>query len=213
MTALILARMQFAFTVSFHFLFPAFTIGLMAILGWLALLLRLGARRGAVFATLSILLALTGILRSADLRNTEVSPLLDVVAQVDAPLWLYYGAQPSVRALRPALIARGAPRTLGLLQHESSTRAWQNAARDAGGDMTAEHYFTETATLLKGTDPVWLLFANTWPEITATGGLDRFYGLAEADGRICRKMQLPGTVLAFCALPDAFPANLPAALQ
>ncbi|HEU5482965.1 MAG TPA: cytochrome ubiquinol oxidase subunit I, partial [Sphingomicrobium sp.] len=27
-TALILARVQFAFTVSFHFIFPSFTIGL-----------------------------------------------------------------------------------------------------------------------------------------------------------------------------------------
>ena len=31
-TALLLARWQFAFTVSFHFLFPPFTIGLAAYL-------------------------------------------------------------------------------------------------------------------------------------------------------------------------------------
>ena len=32
MTALVLARAQFAFTVSFHFLFPAFSIGLASFL-------------------------------------------------------------------------------------------------------------------------------------------------------------------------------------
>src|SRR5882757_3363032 len=34
-TALLLSRIQFAFTISFHIIFPAFTIGLAA---WLALL-------------------------------------------------------------------------------------------------------------------------------------------------------------------------------
>ena len=38
MTALILARAQFAFTISFHFLFPAFTIGLASFLAMLELL-------------------------------------------------------------------------------------------------------------------------------------------------------------------------------
>ena len=41
--AIILARVQFAFTVSFHFLFPAFTIGLASYLAVLeALWLRTG---------------------------------------------------------------------------------------------------------------------------------------------------------------------------
>ena len=34
-TALILSRLQFAFTISFHIIFPAFTIGLAA---WLTIL-------------------------------------------------------------------------------------------------------------------------------------------------------------------------------
>jgi cytochrome d ubiquinol oxidase subunit I len=34
-TALLLSRIQFAFTISFHIIFPAFTIGLAA---WLAVL-------------------------------------------------------------------------------------------------------------------------------------------------------------------------------
>ena len=38
MTALLLARAQFAFTISFHFLFPAFTIGLASFLAMLELL-------------------------------------------------------------------------------------------------------------------------------------------------------------------------------
>src|ERR1700740_1328470 len=46
LTALLLSRLQFAFTVSFHIIFPSFTIGLAA---WLTVLeaLRLAARRPA----------------------------------------------------------------------------------------------------------------------------------------------------------------------
>ena len=42
---LILARIQFAFTVSFHFLFPAFTIGLASYLAVLEALWLVDARR------------------------------------------------------------------------------------------------------------------------------------------------------------------------
>jgi cytochrome d ubiquinol oxidase subunit I len=42
-TALLLPRMQFAFTISFHIIFPAFTIGLAA---WLTLLEALHLKTG-----------------------------------------------------------------------------------------------------------------------------------------------------------------------
>jgi hypothetical protein len=41
-TALLLSRLQFAFTISFHIIFPAFTIGLAA---WLTVLEVLGRHR------------------------------------------------------------------------------------------------------------------------------------------------------------------------
>jgi cytochrome d ubiquinol oxidase subunit I len=42
-TALLLSRMQFAFTISFHIIFPSFTIGLAA---WLTVLEALHLRTG-----------------------------------------------------------------------------------------------------------------------------------------------------------------------
>ena len=42
-TALILSRLQFAFTISFHIIFPAFTIGLAA---WLTILEALHLKTG-----------------------------------------------------------------------------------------------------------------------------------------------------------------------
>src|ERR1700692_3759150 len=43
MTALLLSRIQFAFTITFHIIFPSFTIGLAA---WLTVLETLGLRTG-----------------------------------------------------------------------------------------------------------------------------------------------------------------------
>jgi len=43
LTALLLSRIQFAFTVSFHIIFPSFTIGLAA---WLAVLQQTAGRLG-----------------------------------------------------------------------------------------------------------------------------------------------------------------------
>src|SRR6201987_1864150 len=43
LTALLLSRIQFAFTISFHIIFPAFTIGLAA---WLTVLVALFLRTG-----------------------------------------------------------------------------------------------------------------------------------------------------------------------
>jgi cytochrome bd-type quinol oxidase subunit 1 len=44
LTALLLSRLQFAFTISFHIIFPSFTIGLAA---WLTVLEALGLATGA----------------------------------------------------------------------------------------------------------------------------------------------------------------------
>ena len=43
LTALLLSRIQFAFTISFHIIFPSFTIGLAA---WLTVLEALGLATG-----------------------------------------------------------------------------------------------------------------------------------------------------------------------
>src|SRR4030088_1131734 len=49
MTALLLSRIQFAFTISFHIIFPAFTIGLAA---WLTVLEALHLRTGRLYQVL-----------------------------------------------------------------------------------------------------------------------------------------------------------------
>src|SRR5271157_3305053 len=60
LTALLLSRLQFAFTILFHIIFPAFTIGLAA---WLTVLEALHLRTGrAVYQTLfEFLLQIFGV--------------------------------------------------------------------------------------------------------------------------------------------------------
>ncbi len=54
-TALLLSRIQFAFTISFHIIFPAFTIGLAA---WLTVLEALHLRTGRLAYRVLLLLPL-----------------------------------------------------------------------------------------------------------------------------------------------------------
>ncbi|MEZ5777143.1 MAG: hypothetical protein R3E44_02150 [Paracoccaceae bacterium] len=195
-----------------HFMFlapfavPSFALGVVAILQAVFRRIRLSLLTPAI-AAITLAIGAAAVLRAADLENTEVSAHLDRVAKYDAPLWIYYGAQPSVRALRPELIARGAPRTLGLLRHETTMSSWTTQARGRENHLTSEAYYERAATELAGTGPIWLLFAHYWPEAMTEDGLDRFYRMAEADGRVCRRVGAKGGVLALCALPEEFPAG------
>jgi len=195
-----------------HFMFfapfavPSFALGIVAILraimrwikpSWLP----------PVIAAITLAIGAAAVLRASDLENTEVSDHLDRVAKYDAPLWIYYGAQPSVRALRPDLIARGAPKTLGLLRHETTMSSWTTQARGSRNHLTSEAYYERVAADLAGTGPIWLLFAHYWPEVLTDDGFDRFCRMAEAGGRICRKVTANGGLLALCTLPDEFPAG------
>ena len=64
-TALLLSRIQFAFTISFHIIFPAFTIGLAA---WLTVLeaLHLKTTRPAYRVLFDFWLKIFGILSHED---------------------------------------------------------------------------------------------------------------------------------------------------
>ena len=73
-TALILARIQFAFTVSFHFIFPAFSIGLASYLAvleglWLNVRVLVVAELGVL--TLGLLIAVLRTLAGSDVPHPE----------------------------------------------------------------------------------------------------------------------------------------------
>jgi len=96
-TALVLARIQFAFTVSFHFLFPAFTIGLASFLFVLeALWLRTGKTVYAdlyrywlkVFAVVFAMGVVSGIVMSYEF-GTNWSVFSDKAGPVIGPLMAY----------------------------------------------------------------------------------------------------------------------------
>ena len=97
MTALILARMQFAFTVSFHFLFPAFSIGLAS---YLAVLEGLWLKTGKgvyanlfrywlkIFAVVFAMGVVSGIVMSYQF-GTNWSVFSDKAGPVIGPLMAY----------------------------------------------------------------------------------------------------------------------------
>ena len=97
MTAELLARIQFAFTVSFHFLFPAFTIGLASFLLvlealWLwkkdAAYLRLFDYWKTIFAVTFAMGVVSGIVMSYQF-GTNWSVFSDVAGPVIGPLMGY----------------------------------------------------------------------------------------------------------------------------
>lgn len=97
MTALLLARAQFAFTVSFHFLFPAFTIGLASFLAMLeALWLRTGKGVYAnlyrywlrIFAVVFAMGVVSGLVMSYQF-GTNWSVFSDKAGPVIGPLMAY----------------------------------------------------------------------------------------------------------------------------
>jgi cytochrome d ubiquinol oxidase subunit I len=97
MTALLLARAQFAFTISFHFLFPAFTIGLASFLAMLeALWLRTGSGVYAnlyrywlkIFAVVFGMGVVSGLVMSYQF-GTNWSVFSDKAGPVVGPLMAY----------------------------------------------------------------------------------------------------------------------------
>ncbi|SLN75809.1 hypothetical protein [Ruegeria meonggei] len=196
-----------------HFLFltpfvvPCFALGVVRVVEFI--LARLNAQAFVPVVLSVIMLAICGaaVLRSGDLKNAEVSEHLARIDEFPAPLWIYYGAQPSVRTLRSDLILNPNAKVIGLLPHESTTSSWMLAARESQNRLTSEEYFKQTATALAGQEPVWLLFTHYLSETRVPNGLDRFIGIAEADGRVCQTQSAPGSLLALCAMPDDLPTN------
>src|SRR5215207_8019952 len=96
-TALLLARLQFAFTVSFHFIFPSFTIGLASYLAVLeGLWLRTGEDRFMnlfrywlkIFALVFAMGVVSGIVMSYEF-GTNWSVFSDKAGGVIGPLMAY----------------------------------------------------------------------------------------------------------------------------
>lgn len=197
-----------------HFMFfapfvvPSFVIGFLIILKNVLGLLRIPSLYAATATAICLLVAFSSVMRSEDLRNTEISTHIKKIETYPAPLWIYYGAQPSLRALRPDVLNRAEPAVFGLISHESSLSSWgENARADQETALVSKAFMARTAQELAGTEPVWMLFANHWPERRTPQGLQPFFDLAEAGGRRCRIARDVNSVLAFCSsssLPTEF---------
>ncbi len=202
-----------------HFLFftpfavPCFAVGSIVILRWFLNLLRLSRVATPMICVLSFGLVSVALARSADLKNNEISAHLEMVERHPAKMWVYYGAQPSLRALRPDLMSGENFEVIGLLNHNSTTQSWQMQARDDDNFLTSDDYVERAAEWLSGTDPIWLVFAHYWPEKLVPGGVSRFVELARADGRVCKTSTDKGGILVFCAEADAIPPAIDAAFK
>ena len=199
------------FTGVRHFMFlspftvPCFALGAVAIIGSL---LRWCGRESWMFVIVLLIVAACGLAasqRATKLESHQVSDYLSRTERIAAPIWLYYGAQPSVRALRPSLIEAGAPGVLGLLDHQSTSSSWLVPARDDGLSLTNEAYLRRTSAALAGTGPIWLLLTHTAVERRVENGRFRYLWMAMAKGRECWWAEGGGAVLAFCALPADLP--------
>lgn len=202
-----------------HFLFftpfavPCFAVGLVRILRAVLTALKRGPWAPATTCALGFVLLIVAAVRSTDLENAQISSHLELVAQHPAKLWVYYGAQPGLRALRPDILNGGNVKVIGLLNHKSTTQSWQLQARDENNHLTSDDYMKRVAVWLSGSDPIWLLFTHFRPEERVPGQLSRFVEAAEADGRNCRRKDDNGGVLFFCALPGEVPEDLDALLN
>ncbi len=201
------------FTAVRHFMFlspftvPCFALGLVAMI---SAFLGLFRREAWTFGMLALLVATCGLalcLQATKLKTHEVSEYLDRTEQIDAPIWLYYGAQPSIRALRPSLLKERAPRLIGLIDHRSSPSGWLAAARADETAHTSEAYLRRARADLSGTEPIWLLFTHTLAEQHVTDGRIRFIEMAIAPGRKCWWAEGNGGLLVFCALPEDIPRS------
>lgn len=197
-----------------HFMFfapfvvPSFVLGLLVMLKSGLRMLRLPFLFVPIATAICLMVALSSVKRSEDLRSTEISAHIEKIETYPAPLWIYYGAQPSLRALRPDILNRADPAIFGLISHESSFSPWgENARADQETALVSEAFMARTAQELAGTGPVWMLFANHWPERRTPEGLQPFFDLAEADGRHCRATSGVNSVLALCS-SSGIPAEL-----
>lgn len=188
------------------FAVPCFAMGLVTIVEALSRWLHRPSLASPAIAVVTLAIGGAATIQASDLKYMEVSEKLALIDRYQAPLWLYYGAQPSVRALRPDLLTGKERTVLGLISHDSVMDSWTRAARDELNFMTSESYYAEVAKDLEGQEPVWLLLTHYWPEERDRGaGLARIFAMAEADGRQCRKLTRDGGIVALCTLPDDFP--------
>jgi len=134
-------------------------------------------------------------------KREEISSLLSTIrtGAPDAPVWVYYGAQPAMRLLAPKTI-----RQAGLFDPTSSVVPWmiRGGGRTASNfDVTDARYPLTIENALKGERRAWLLFSQAWAE----SSYEPYVEVAEKTVGPCRlvKSILPKTAahsrLYFCA--------------
>ena len=136
--------------------------------------------------------AVIGTVKASMLEERNVRHHLARVKADPAPIFLYYGGQPLIRALNPPL-----PDVFGTIPERSSRQAWVGRARDASLVRTSETYFSDIATALAGRSRAYMLFVHHWPELQ-NGGLGRWVDMAEAHIGPCARFDDVGSVLFDC---------------
>lgn len=190
-----------------HFIFflpliaMIFSAGVIQISIWLSILFRpsLSSALGGAAATL-ILSSGLALLRADNVQFLEnVTPIIHHLAEENtnnAPVWVYYGAQPVMRVLAPPEIEQ-----IGLVSHASQVPGWIWQNRNLPDPSTTEAYFSEYQMTIRPHPEIFVVFTHYWVENSnGDRGLDRFKEIAELEVGPCETVDLEGSaVLWHCA--------------
>ena len=185
-------------TRHFMFLIPVtvtcYGLGIATVLAFLLGAFRAGDRAvGQVFAGVALVAGVFGIVRAATLEEHEVSAHLARVTADQAPLWVYYGGQPSMMTLKPPV-----DEFLGLIPAASDNTSWYLGARQDDILRPRPDYFENARSTIAGRDHVYLLFVHYWPEARFGDGLEPWVEMAEDEIGPCTRFDDIGTVLFDC---------------
>ncbi len=180
-------------TVPRHFAFMVPFLGIILAIGLFKFPQIMIAWRGKALAawaaailsvTFVLTTGVTAVVQSTGLARQEVSPLIAFIEEhneSDAPVWVYYGAQPAMRVLEPPNFQQ-----LGEISHASSPTGWVWENRVHSETVHKEKYLREVRNTLRDLPEVWLLFSHYG--LIEWDGLILLFSIAEEEVGNCRQV-------------------------
>ena len=159
--------------------------------------------RGLGVAAVALMLMFSSglaLFRADNVQFMEnVTPILHHLEEANAnnaPVWVYYGAQPVMRVLAPPQIEQ-----VGLVSHASQVPGWIWQHRDFPDPSTTTAYFSEFQMAIRSRPEIFIVFTHYSVENRNGGrGLDRYREIAEREIGRCKTIDLEGSaILWHCA--------------
>ena len=150
------------------------------------------ARRAATVGVYGVLLGLAALATYRTVRADKAveSRFLGDALRMGAasPVWVYYGAQPTVRLIAPPGL-----RFIGMLDPHSGDASWVRrggvlSRGDPGGDVYLEGF----RRALRDQDSVWLLFTHTQLYVRPEQSLDPYLAVAGSVVGACKLRRAAG---------------------